>query len=277
MQVDYISDLHLDFHVRHDGNYPKWQLKTGLFLHSLLPNSLGEILILAGDISHYNIQSFWAIEYFSNLYNRVFYVSGNHDYYLISGGQRKKYRYNSKNREIELCEMVSELSNVTHLKNFETCEYQGFKIAGATSWYPLTDFKDRIFFEQMSNDSVLIKKIDIGAENYIESEKYKDMEQVDIIITHVPPTIINSHHKHGGTSCYLNELKDIKADHMIFGHCHEQECYDKVGFKFYINALGYPNEWVNNMAWDKYSKDDRVEFKNAWHKIKSFNLEKAID
>lgn len=272
MQIDYISDLHLDFYIKHNGNYEKWKLNTNSFLHSLLPDLLGNILVVAGDISHYNIQSFWTIEYFRNIYEHVFYVSGNHDFYLISRGQNKKYKNRSLNREIELKEMISVFNNVTFLKHFEVHNYKGIKIAGSTSWYPLTEARDYFFFKDMSNDSAMIKNFDIGNENFIESEKYKEIEVVDILVTHIPPIIIDSHHKYGGTSCYLNELSGIKANHNIFGHCHEQTTYNKVGYKFYINALGYPMEWASNMDLMSYSFEDRIEFRDNWNKIKSFKL-----
>lgn len=270
MKVDYISDLHLDFHIKHNGNYSKWESHTHLFLEGLLPDNKGEILIIAGDLSHYNIQSKWCLEYFSKQYSHVFFVLGNHDYYLVSHGQRKKYKNKSKEREFELMSMLVSLSNVTLLYDFEVYQYKNIKIAGSTSWYPLTEFKDVSFFNSYSNDSKLISGLDIGNENYHEGLAYENMGGVDILVTHVPSIIINSHHKHGGTSCYLNELKNIKARYNIFGHSHEQEEYNKAEVKFYINALGYPNEWVNYMDMLEYSKAERLLFKSNWCKIKSF-------
>lgn len=277
MQVDYISDLHLDFYIKHNGDYKKWEVKTHEFLKSLLPNKQGEILTIAGDLSHYNIQSFWAVEFFSKVYEHVFVTFGNHDYYLVSNGQRKKYKNNSVNRVAELYFMLSEIGNVTVLQDFEVKEYKGYKIAGSTSWYPLTEFKDYNFFKTHSNDSVLIAGLDIKYENYREHEKYKAMEDVDILVTHVPPIMIDSHHIYGESSCYLNELKDIKANYHVFGHCHEQAIYNKAGIRFSINALGYPQEWINHMNPMNYSRMERLTFLNAWNKIKGFNVRKSID
>lgn len=272
MQVDYISDLHLDFYIKHSGNYKKWEFKTHEFLKSLLPNKLGNILVIAGDLSHYNIQSYWTVEYFSKIYEHVFVVYGNHDYYLISNGQRKKYKNDSVNRVAELSNMLTELDNVTVLEDFEVREYNGYKIAGSTSWYPLTEFKDYDFFKTYSNDSNLISKLDIQHENFRELEKYNAMEDVDILVTHIPPIMIDSHHIYGGTSCYLNELKNIKAKYHVFGHCHEQAVYNKAGIKFSINALGYPNEWTQHMNHMDYQRDKRLLFFNGWNKIKGFNI-----
>lgn len=272
MKIDYISDLHSDFHVKHSGNYDKWEVKTHSFLESLLPDNKGKVLIIAGDLSHYNIQSKWCLEFFSKQYDKVFFVLGNHDYYLVSNGQREKYKNNSKSREFELMSMIPHLQNVSMLFDYVVYEYEGIRFAGSTNWYPLTEYKDIQFFHNMSNDSRLIKGMDIGNENYKESEAYSKMNNVDVLITHVPPIIINSHHKYGSASCYLNELKDVKAKYHVFGHCHEKGEYDKAGIKFYINAIGYPDEFINHMNPLEYTKAERQDFASKWNKIKSFEI-----
>ena len=89
MKISYISDLHLDFYVRMD---KKSGQKTPAFLTTLLPEEKGEILVIAGDISHYNKQSFLALQFFSTIFEQVIFVLGNHDYYLVSGEQQKEYQ-----------------------------------------------------------------------------------------------------------------------------------------------------------------------------------------
>ena len=241
MKIDYISDLHLDFHVKHDGNQLKWIKKTNDFLNSLLPEEKGEVLIIAGDLSHYNLQSKWLLEFFSDEYEKVFFTIGNHDLYLISDNQRKKYG-GSKFKVYELLEMISHLPNVHLLLDYNVVNYKGIKFSGSTNWYSLDTFEELNFFNSVMNDSKLIHRIDIKQANYLEGREYEELENVDVIVTHVPPIIIDSHHKFRSTYCYLNQLTELKAKHYIFGHCHEQNEYEKAEVKFYINALGYPNE-----------------------------------
>lgn len=272
LNVDYISDLHLDFHSRHDSNYGKWKRKTEDFLEQLLPHEIGQVLVIAGDISHYNIQSFWCLNYFSVFYNHVFFTTGNHDYYLISNGQNSKYKGKSLNREIELEEMVSDIPNVSFLKDFTVHDYNGFTFAGSTFWYPLTTFQEKTFFKNTSNDSRLIKGMDIGNLNYVQTEQYNQLSDVDVIVTHVPPIYIHSHHKYGSSDCYLNQINELKSKYYVFGHCHEQNVYAKGEGKFHINALGYPNECYNHMDMLSYSKEARSDFYKEWYKIKSFNV-----
>jgi len=216
--------------------------KTPAFLTTLLPEEKGEILVIAGDISHYNGQSFFALQFFSTIFEQVIFVLGNHDYYLISGNQQKKYHRKSREREAELYNMISQLPNVKLLTQFERFQYKDVSFAGATNWYALADFKEQQFFKTISNDSALIKGIDIQAMNHLEMEAYQHLQEVDVLITHVPPIIIDTHRAHNSTACYLNELPDINARVCIFGHCHEQKLYEKAGIRFCINALGYPDE-----------------------------------
>lgn len=239
MKIDYISDLHLDFYIRLKG---KWEQKALSFLTSLLPAEKGEVLIIAGDLSHYNIQSFFALELFSTHYKQVIFVLGNHDYYLVANRQMKKYSSKSIEREIELKQMIAALPNVKLLSFFETFTYEGINFAGATSWYGLHTTQDKLFIENVSNDSVLIKGINIHSTHRKELENYAKLQQPDVIITHVPPIILNSHTKRGTTACYLNKLPNSPAKFYIFGHCHEQSIIEKDGATYCINALGYPDE-----------------------------------
>lgn len=241
MKIDYISDIHLDFHVKVNSNEDKYKLHTTEFLESLLPEKLGEVMIIAGDLSHYNRQSIWILEYFADKYKQVFYTWGNHDFYLISNKQNKKY-WKSYHKVLELIQLTEHLQNVQVLQDYNVYDYEGISFSGSTNWYSLDSFEELNFFNTYMNDSRLIKHFDIKQANYLEGIKYDALKNVDVIVTHVPPVVIESHHKYGNTYCYLNQLKELKATHWVFGHCHEQNVYEKAGTKFYINALGYPSE-----------------------------------
>lgn len=271
MKVDYISDLHLDFHIRMNSNQKKYEENTYKFLEQLLPKEKGEVLVIAGDISHYNIQSYFALKFFSEQYDKVYFVTGNHDYYLVSGEQEKKYKKNSKKREFELFDMISSLYNVVYLNNYTIHEHNGVTFAGDTNWYPLQDIHEKSFFYNVSNDSKLIRGMLIEELSQQQHYQYDQLDKVEVLVTHVPSIQINSHIKYNSYYCYLNQL-DPKAKHHVFGHCHEQNVYDKAGYNFYINALGYDGEWMSHMDMMKYSKEDREEFRQQWMKIKSFKV-----
>lgn len=273
MKIDYISDLHLDFHEYNVNSLKKWEKRTKDFVKSLIKEEKGEVLVIAGDISHYNIQSKWAIEQFSQEYEFVIFILGNHDYYLVSKTQEKKYG-NSLNRVVELKNLVKDIPNAKLLNMFEVFDYNGVKFCGSTNWYSLQEEGECKMFNEESNDSRLIKKFDIYCESAHErftEENLKDLE-VDVLITHVPCRIINTHLEFGNTYCYYNEINNIKAKNIIFGHCHEQNIYKYPNSTVYINALGYDNEWIEHMDIMDYSKELRNEFKNKWNKIKSFTI-----
>ena len=242
MRIDYISDLHLNFYVEPEGNEKIYIEKTRMFLQKLLPSQIADVLVLAGDLSHFNKQSYETLKFFSEYYKQVFFVFGNHDYYLVSKKQRQKYHNRSIEREEELVRLIENIPNVQLLRNFEVVTYNDVTFAGATSWYPLYQYKDMAYFKQSSNDSVYIQELSLQLLHEREMAMYKKMPEVDVLVTHVPPIILESHRKYGSTSCFLNELKDVKASVCIFGHCHEQKVYEKAGIQFAINAVGYPEE-----------------------------------
>lgn len=243
MKIDYISDLHLDFHVSMQSF--SWEAKSFGFLSSLLPEEKGDILVIAGDLSHYNRQSFFILKFFSSVYEQVLFVLGNHDYYLPPGEQQLKYEQDSKKRVTDLIERVKALPNVRYLSYFEKFKYRGVTFAGATSWYSLQTEKERNFFYNSLNDSRLIKGFDIATIHKVEMQAFELLEAVDVLITHVPPTRINSHDYFGSTDCFLNTLPSSAARVFIFGHSHEQEVYEKDNAVYCINALGYPREGLS--------------------------------
>lgn len=239
MKIAYISDLHLDFYVN---PWAAWQRKLQYFLAQLLPDEPADVLIVAGDLSHYDAQSMFALTFFAKHFQQVFYVMGNHDYYLLSNKQRARYKRHSINREIALHAMTSTLSNVTLLQHYNVVAFEDVLFAGSTNWYGLHTAKERAFFAGYSNDSVLIKQLSIREQHMQEMAAYAQLPTVDVLVTHVPSLHITSHVLHGSTDCYLNQLPTVKAAHHIFGHCHEQHIYSEQHATYYINALGYPDK-----------------------------------
>lgn len=244
MKIDYISDLHLDFHIPYSTNPQILYETTTLFLEHLLPETIGDVLVLAGDLSHYNQQSVIILTYFADIYKHVLFVLGNHDYYLHKEQQSLLYNHNSLNRVNELKKLLHYERNVHCLERFEVIQIMGKTFTGATNWYALQHYEEIHFFKKYSNDSALIKHFDIQQEHLLEQIEFKKITKVDVCITHVPPILIDSHKKYDSTFCFLQPF-DLNAVTYIFGHCHEQKHYERAGWQFYINALGYPNEYLS--------------------------------
>lgn len=267
MKISYLSDMHLDFHVPFHKNQRKWRERTITFVQQLIETDDVErkVLVIAGDISHFNNQSFWILEEFAKSYELVFFTLGNHDFYLVSKNQSTKYKQRSLNRVNELLTMVEALENVKVLIGFEKHHITtNITIAGDTFWYPVETMDQIAFFHNISNDSQLIENIDISLEHTYSMTNYNKLDSATIIATHIPPITINSHHLYNSTTCYLTPVSELKTHHWVFGHCHEQNVYVKPCGNFYINALGYADEYENG-----YSKECTH---NAGCSIKSFEV-----
>lgn len=247
INISYVSDLHLDFHIPFTKNQIKFEQRTREFIQKLIQSDTSdkEVLVLAGDISHLNTQSYWCIDEFSKHYKQVLLCYGNHDFYLVSKSQERKYKNNSLNRINELTEMLKPLDNVHVLTDDDyVFKYNNIKFGGLTMWYPLETPEQQMFFYNISNDSKYIKGFNILCAYDEDQTIYKKIlkEDVDVMISHAPVINTDSHFKYNSTACYLTSVKDINADYWISGHVHEQRVYNKPYCKFYMNAIGYPKE-----------------------------------
>lgn len=250
MKISYVSDLHLDFHVPFTKNQIKFKRSTQEFTQSLISTDYGdkETLVVAGDISHFNLQSLWCIEELAKCYQQVLIVAGNHDYYLISKNQSNKYKNSSKNRVSELKNMISNVENAHVFDESNILfEYKGVEFGGVSMWYPIGTISQKMFFNNISNDSKLIKGLDIQKEHIKNQMQYESLlkKDIDVMISHFPVINIDSHFKYNSTACYLTPVRDITAKHWVFGHSHEQKVYEKPYCIFYMNAIGYPEEGLD--------------------------------
>lgn len=253
LKVDYISDLHLNHYVRWDKNQIKWEKNTRVWGRTLLQTKQGEVLVIAGDFSEWNHQTLWFLEECAKQYEQVFFVTGNHDYYLLSKTQQRKYG-DSKGRQAELLDLASKIPNVQPL-NYEVVEYEGKTIAGGSLWYLPKTIADWNFYFGTSNDSTYISVLaahdgivsslkDIPHYLYKEAMDWYDTLQgpfVDLMISHIPPVHppISTYERN---ACYDCPVPFLASEKWICGHQHIQGTFEKAGTLFYMNALGYPNE-----------------------------------
>lgn len=256
MQIDYISDLHINHHIPFVNNQLKWEKRTKTWTESLMNTGTGKVLVLAGDFSEWNRQTIWFLEEASKHYEKVFFVTGNHDYYLLSKSQKEKY-IDSKGRQAELIELASTISGVEPLIR-GVSNYKGKVFAGDSLWYLPKTIEDWTFYKSVSNDSNFISVLNIGDYSSAGKEDqvrflYKEAldwydtlegKHIDLMISHVPPV-------HPPISTYKqNALYDcpvpfLASDHWICGHQHIQGNFEKAGTSFWMNALGYPEEHLN--------------------------------
>lgn len=250
MKIDYISDIHINHWATWHTNQEKFKRKTIDIFNKLIENGNGEILIIGGDFSEWNVQSKWVLETASKQYERVYWTYGNHDMYLLSKNQQSKYG-DSKGRLNELVEITSHLDNVIPLiKTTDT--YKGVTFAGDMLWYLPKTQQDWSFFKQVSNDSKYISlggysKEDMVRNLWKESQDwYETLEDkhIDVMVTHVPP-VHNPYSIYGVNNLYITHVPFIAAKHWVVGHDHLQANYTKIDTQFYANCIGYAQDYDN--------------------------------
>lgn len=264
MKFNYVSDLHVDDWVYLSNNQIKNEKNIREFIQKLINNTKEkhELLLLAGDVSNNNTVTLIAFDELLKHFEFIIFVYGNHEYYLDSKNQKRKYG-NSVNKVKELELLLP--SNVKVLKDFEVFDYKGTTFAGDTSWYSLDTEEDKEFFYKFSNDSKEITGLHIPSQHELVLKNYQKLDKVDVIVTHVPPIPMNGYGlKHNGTSCYLSPLPiEDKSSIWIFGHTHHRN------FKFEMsntvllsNAIGYQEV--------PYKYDPSQNYKEFKNKVKEY-------
>lgn len=258
MHFDYGNDIHLDFWVPFDLNQLKFERKTRAFAGKLIPESSSGILVLGGDLGHYNHQVKWFLDELSKYYEKVLFVVGNHDYYLVSDSQSKKYRKNSVNRINELRDYSKKHPKVIFLEG-TTFEYEGVTFGGTGMWYDFQYGKKRfgktieeVRLEWAQNSKDFKKISGILTIDHFEDEARRlrsIIGQCDVIVTHVGPDWSFSPQRqkqHIHDSYYFFDgrefLKECEGKTWCFGHVHIEVDEVKGGARLISHGLGYPDE-----------------------------------
>jgi predicted phosphohydrolase len=210
-----LSDIHLE-KKKHNNN---------ILVHPIKANNL----ILAGDIGNplkYNYKEY--LKFCSDQYQRVFIISGNHEYWknTIEGTDKL------------ITDICSTFKNVHYLNNnfFEFQEnYRKVRLFGGIMWSYV--YETNIH----SMDEELINGFDFHKRNTIFMETLKRLKskQSDIIITHHSPSYRLIHKKYEGlnNNClFATNLEYLLNDktYWICGHLHE---YNNTPFnKLIINC-----------------------------------------
>lgn len=256
MKIAYLNDLHIDSWIKFNNNEHKNRKKIEEFINTIFSKSEkecleAEILVIAGDISHHNSISKLTIEVFSKYFNKVYVVLGNHDYYLISKTQMRRYKANGLNRIIELNDMLADNERVVLLHsavNKVTDIYKGLRIAGCTMTSKPNTEEEISFYNGFMNDSRYIPN-KVNDLNSMDMKSYEDIKEFkpDLFISHYPLLMTYSHKLHlhdGSNGSFLCKVDEHIAPINFFGHVHERGDYD-IGSSFYTNAIGYKGELSN--------------------------------
>lgn len=231
--IDYFSDLHINHWLKDNRIEPEI---IQYFINQLEGVGKGELLLYAGDFSEYNEDTIDVLKTLSALYDQVFFVLGNHDYYTSSIG--------SLDRVNLLKEGIRSISNVKLLDR-DVVEHEGLTIAGFTNWYSIHfpymgsyhEVADSVYLRSEAED-LLVNQLHEKDLAFYKSLKEKD---VDLVLTHYPP-MQPPYSPHSFHPCFTNELPFIIGKHWIFGHQHLQGTFTFGDTHFYSNDMGYPYE-----------------------------------
>lgn len=225
LSIAVISDIHTDFYIKADTSDAKLDAAMDKFIENELWLKNADVLVFAGDNSHYPRQNKLMLEKIAakKIYKKIFVTFGNHDLYIISNQQKSKYK-TSWDKVLELKQICEEIDTVEFLDG-NIVEVDGIKIGGTCGWYDFSYMK-KIFnydhfhalhkWKDTMNDATSIIGTDkmpelndsrtyiYGYGNYgqprysfdpflffkKEEEKIlKIVEECDIFITHIGPVV----------------------------------------------------------------------------------------
>ncbi|TCO05372.1 metallophosphoesterase [Natronoflexus pectinivorans] len=216
MTVQYCSDLHLEF------------AQNALFLHKNPIKPVGEILILAGDITYWGQKHFkhWFFDYVSDHWKAVYYVPGNHEFYsgkdlrvldhpVYENIRENVFIVNNKVVSVNECDLFftvlwshippdKSLIVEYGVSDFHLIKYRGRKLKSSD-------------FNHLHQESVEFLRDGLSKSN----AKHKI-----VVSHHVPSQIVNPQiYKNSEiNSAFVSEQSDLmfelQPDYWIYGHHH---------------------------------------------------------
>jgi len=274
MKIAYCSDTHVDYwNTELNPAHENCKKKFDIYINTTLKPKPADVLIIAGDIGHFNNQNKVFLQMMKDIYSEVIITFGNHDMYLISKSIQAKYKYNSMSRLQEMKEMCSDIG--VHVLDGNIIEINGVRFGGTPMWYNLPKQNDIIDWKDLLKDSRLIQNGIVriypdysgySTRNVVRStfdtqtyylNQVANLQRIseqkcDIFVSHVCPVIIPDFIKERNfnTSKYdkfyeSNNIELIKrtgAKICIFGHTHIQEEIEVVSIEFVASAIGYGDD-----------------------------------
>jgi len=228
MKFQYISDLHFEF---------------GKFMNI---EKYADNIIIAGDIGDPTQKYYYGfLKYLSQNFNKVFFVSGNHEYY-------SKRKRTIDETELKLTEMTSHFNNVHYLQN-DVYHFpdSDVSIFGSTLW-SLIKKEEMYDIINSISDYKLIYNFDIELNNQLHNVALSKLEENInnfsqrkwiIISHHMPQTrlIEQKYKKFNINSAFSSDIPFLDNDNIhavVYGHTHSPS----ISGKYYCNPVGYPDE-----------------------------------
>lgn len=221
MKFDIYSDLHLD----------SWQIH----IHGMpVFNTAADIALIAGDIGNGLKYTKKLEAYLDNIYDRVFIVNGNHDFY----------------KEWNVNDQVFNSSNRVY-------DVNGQKLVTSTLW---TDFRnsnmivDGFAVSDQIADFSRIRHMTIGKMKQLATtciDFLLEHQDADIVMTHWPPLLESFNSNRGDPHApiaryFVNHKPDlvdaISPKLWVHGHTHDAVDYMYNDTRVVSNPIGYESE-----------------------------------
>lgn len=222
----------MKFQVLSDIHFEAFRCDPAVFFKNYLDISAKNIII-AGDLCAKK-DFISTINMFADIYERVIFVPGNHDYYGYTIPYMNEFFKSLSNDRIHV--LINDVVTIDDVR-----------IAGTPLWFkkshnPLVELEIR----NTIRDFEYIKDFekDVYIANARSIEFLKNVE-ADIIVTHFMPTSKSIHQKYAGDVCnefFVCPVLDqypIQTKHWIHGHTHEFFEYDYEGIRVTCNPFGY--------------------------------------
>ncbi|MFA6188774.1 MAG: metallophosphoesterase [Sulfuricurvum sp.] len=280
LTISILSDLHFDSHFSTSAIGITESMVRNVF--DPIFKTQADVLIIAGDLGHYNNQIRQTIKWFRKFYfKHIICVLGNHDYYLVNRIMIDDYE-TSFNRVTELRKQLSEIDGV-HCLDGNVVEIEGVRFGGCDSWYDgqyllhnlNPHYEHDLDYVNKSWPYWINDKANIYGVNRfddiweIERPKIEAVyQQCDVMITHIMPSINPAHvaeyfRDSRGTAyfCFDGEkyVKDTTAKIWVYGHTHTPNEFELHGVRVIANQLGYRGEARKSQVEEKIIE---IEVKN---------------
>ncbi|MGQ1946544.1 metallophosphoesterase [Geofilum sp. OHC36d9] len=236
MKIQYCSDLHLEF------------AQNSKFLHENPIKPIGDILVLAGDITYWGKRHFkhWFFDYVSDNFEAAYYIPGNHEFYT------------GKDVQILDHPVFEPLRKNVFLVNNKVLNIEGIDFFFTLFWSRIPNSKSLIIeqsindFHKIRHKGKQLKSADFNrlheeSLDFLRYEIKNSTAEKKIVVTHHIPTqrcnpeqfknsIINT--------AFVSENYDFIADNnidlWIYGHHHVNMPETEIkGTKLVTNQLGY--------------------------------------
>ena len=255
--MDIMSDLHVDIYTRSKDIGPKQ------FVNRFFPKN-GQLLIIAGDITHKNNELVELFTLLNKIYDKVVVIPGNHDFYLIEEYLQEDEKF-SNDRYANLIKACSETNTV--LLNCEYFDYEGFRIFGMQGWYDgsygikhfnYNNYRLNNLWRNIMNDSQKISFRDNPYPVFDDMNAHERLKlgnmglvEADIFVSHTCPynekTDIDERYREEISTAFFcfdgsSILEQIKPELVIHGHTHRTKDVVRGDTRVVCHPLGYPWE-----------------------------------